>query len=137
MALKLRDMLYREIWRDESKGGKQHGDIGVFLEHSPNEIKVKAGSLGIGYHKKGYALMWDKLRKVSTHEAGHLIGIPGNHDSSGMIPNFNIYKAAGYSDSGCVMNWDVPSGRFCDECLDRLIGYWQGVEDNHRIRFFK
>jgi hypothetical protein len=89
--------------------------------------KIIEGSYGIGSFKGAYIIMWNGSKEAATHETGHLLGIPFNHDDC--LPEMRKYSG-NYDLSRCVMNWHAPSDRFCGHCLDRIDGFWQGLEAN-------
>jgi len=131
----LGELLYNEPYRKINHGGEPHADIIIINNHNPDEQRVIPGSFGIGNYRKGYVVVWNGKEKVTTHEVGHLLGIPANHGERLMLEYSNEYDKKDID--SCVMNWCIPEGNYCDHCLDRLKYFWKGLEESTGIEYFK
>jgi hypothetical protein len=118
------DIVSTEVWRNESIGGREHGDIFITTKYLLNDTV----SLGIAGYKAGgvlFALHGQSqynstlLRRLVRHEATHLMGLGWHCDH----PDFRVN---GYHYSGkCNMHYHLPSGETCQKCLDYLRAFWQ------------
>lgn len=118
------DIVSTEVWRNESVGGREHGDIFITTKYLLNDQV----SLGIAGYKAGGILFTlhgqsqynhTLLRRLVRHEATHLLGLGWHCDH----PDFRIN---GYSyNASCNMHYHLPSGETCPKCLDYLRAFWQ------------
>ena len=130
------DLLASEPYRKRSKGGIPHADIVLIRNHNEAEDGVKRGSHGIGNYGQGYVIMWVSARGSTIHEVGHLLGIPANHDNDRNSAFWKHIQSYSHVDD-CVMNWRIPSDKFCGHCKDRLTYLWKGLEKATGMKYFK
>lgn len=137
---KLTNLLAGEEWRKPSKGGTPHANIVIIK--NPSDQRIIKGSFGIGNFQKGSIIMWKSSVNVSTHEAGHLLGIESNRNhgermdwwKSEYIDNYvGLYNDV----DNCVMDWRAYFGKFCHHCHDRLFYFWKGLEKATGRKYFK
>ena len=120
---RLFDILSTEVWRNESIGGREHGDIFITTKHLLDDPV----SLGCASYTDGcilFALHEQSqynptlLRRLVRHEATHLLGLGWHCDHSD-------FRVNGYHYNGrCNMHYHLPSRETCPKCLDYLRAFW-------------
>ena len=115
------DIVVAEDWRNESIGGREHGDIFITTKHLLDDPV----SLGCASYTDGcilFALHGQSqhnhtlLRRLVRHEATHLLGL-GLHCNEFPVQGYH------YNDR-CNMHYSLPSGETCPKCLDYLRAFW-------------
>jgi len=133
-----------ETWR-QPPNGKQHADALV----TNRILKVGGENFGQSTFSIGYIVMsltdgtnnpkdkrdrqdpdmYNLVRKIAKHEAGHLLGYNKHHD---------FCSVEGYDEpDDCLMYWRCSTDEICPKCKDALVGLWEGLEKKTGKKYFK
>lgn len=136
--------LTSEDYRNPAKGGKPHADVIIVNNYLAlvREGEIVAGdeNWGISHFIPGGVVIsvprerqksLDFIRKVSKHEASHLLGFGEHHDD----PYTNV---KGYQEApDCNMYWRASTLDTCDRCSDALRYFWIGIQEKTGKQFLK
>lgn len=122
-----------EHWRDESRGGRQHGDIFI-TRQSFKDDRVSWGCASFVYGTMALMLHGDRqrnhrfLRGLVRHEATHLLGMSFHCDDFQNVGDFHY-------DGSCNMHYSIPSDQLCPKCTAWIRNTWellQHIQERHR-----
>lgn len=120
-----------ESWRDQNRGGRQHGDIYITTKPFLND-SVSWGAAAFYYGAMIFALHGQRhrstefLHRIALHEATHLCG---------MHTHCEIYQGVeGYTYNGhCNMDSGMPTGELCPKCQEYLRIFWDNVQGEYAM----
>ncbi|MEX0595430.1 MAG: hypothetical protein WD512_02940, partial [Candidatus Paceibacterota bacterium] len=120
------NLVQMEPSRDETIGGREHGDIFITSSKLLNDpVSLGRASYFHGcmvlclYDRSQY--YYNVLRRLALHQMTHLLGLPYHCDKF-LVDGYSEYEL-------CNMHYALPSGETCPKCMDFLRHFWQ----NHRI----
>jgi len=125
--MKLFSLALSENWRDESRGGRQHGDIYITTKPPIGDAVSWAAST-FQHGAMLFCLTGDRvnsrefLRKVTLHETGHLMGQYSHCDEYKNVAGFTYTEA-------CNMHYACTYAELCKKCRTHFLWWWRGVLD--------
>lgn len=121
-----------EGWRDEHRGGRQHGDIYITAKPFVNDSASWAaacfrhGAMMFCLHGQR-ASNHGFLRRVALHETNHLLGMYCHCD------DYQVVAGHQYT-SSCNMHYSCPSDTLCPKCVDFIHHWWLQVAHEHELQ---
>lgn len=119
------DLCLREEWRDEDRGGRQHGDIVITryeLLDDPASwgvTGIRNGTILFGLHGKRPS-NHSFLRKVALHEMGHLLGAAFHCDETRHLSGYRY-------DPQCSMHYSCTGDTLCMKCKEFVRTWWRAL----------
>jgi hypothetical protein len=121
-----------EGWRNEARGGRQHGDIYIttkpFLDDqiSWGAACFRHGTMMFALHS-GRSSSSGFLRRVALHETNHLLGMYCHCD------DYQVVRGHQYTPS-CNMHYSCPSDTLCPKCVDFIHHWWLQVAHEYELQ---
>jgi hypothetical protein len=117
-----------EVWRDESRGGEDHGDIYITTKPFHDEMAswgaadFKSGTMIFSLHSgRVDSRHHNFLRRIALHETTHLFGMYTHCDE------YQNVDELPYSEV-CNMHWVCSHSTLCPKCQFLLETWWVQME---------